>query len=159
MGIEPVPGWHLAQLNVARMLAPMDSPQLADFVANLDRINALADTAPGFVWRLQSEEGDATSIRYFGDDMLVNMSVWESVEALQDFVYRSGHVEIMRRRRDWFAKMDDAYVVLWWVPAGDRPTLEEADGKLRLFRERGASAAAFSFRQQFPAPAGRLAAG
>jgi hypothetical protein len=147
--------FHLAQLNVATLKAPLDSPQLADFVANLDRINALAEAAPGFVWRLQTEEGDATALRPFGDNVLVNMSVWRDAGSLSRYVYRSAHVEVMRRRREWFAQMAEAYVVLWWVPAGHIPTLDEAKQRLDLLRAAGPSPRAFTFRAAFPPPDAR----
>lgn len=149
-----MPPFELAQLNVARLVAPLDSPVLTDFVANLERINALAERSPGFVWRLQTEDGDATGIRHFGDDMLVNLSVWRDVAALHDFVYRTAHVEIMRRRMEWFERMDAAYMVLWWVASGRRPTLEEAEARLDRLREAGPTAEAFSFRRPFAAPGG-----
>jgi hypothetical protein len=144
--------YQLAQLNVALMKEPLESPSMADFVANLDRVNALADHAPGFVWRLQTDEGDATSLRPMGDDMLVNMSVWENSESLRDFVYRSGHVEVMRRRKEWFERMDEAYVVLWWVPRGHLPSPEEAQERLMHLRRHGPGPYAFNFRVSFPAP-------
>ncbi|MFT3734758.1 MAG: DUF3291 domain-containing protein [Rhodocyclaceae bacterium] len=144
--------YHLAQLNIATMKAPLDSPVMADFVANIDRINALAEQSPGFVWRLKDEHGDATAIRPFGDDVIVNLSVWKDVAALSDFAFKSGHVDILRRRREWFEKMAEAYAVLWWVPAGHRPDVVEAADRLALLRERGASAAAFTFREAFAAP-------
>ncbi|MFC6670797.1 DUF3291 domain-containing protein [Marinobacterium aestuariivivens] len=144
--------YQLAQLNIARMKYPLESPEMADFVANLERINALADTSPGFVWRLQGKEGDATSLRFFGDDVLVNMSVWEDVEALHAYAYRSAHAGIMRRRREWFERMESVYTVLWWIPAGHRPTPEEASAKLALLHEEGPTAAAFTFKQAFAAP-------
>ena len=147
-----MPHHELAQLNIAAMAAPMDSPALSEFVANLDRINTLAERSEGFVWRLQTEEGDATALRPFGDDYLVNLSVWLSVEALQAFVFRSAHADIMRRRKEWFHRMEQPYTVLWWVPEGQRPTLEEAGAKLALLREQGPTAAAFSFRQPFTSP-------
>lgn len=143
---------ELAQLNVARLVAPIDSPQLADFVANLDRINALADNAPGFVWRLQTEDGDATAIRHFGDEFIVNMSVWRDTESLRDYVYRSAHLDVMRRKKEWFEKMREAHMVLWWVPAGHRPSLDEADARLQQLRENGPSEHAFLFNKPFPAP-------
>jgi hypothetical protein len=150
-----VAGYHLSQLNIARLLAPLDSSQLAPFVAALEPINALADGAPGFVWRLQTEDGDATAIRAFDDDMLiVNISVWQSVEALADFVYRSDHLAVMRRRREFFERMAEAFMVLWWVPAGHRPSVEEAKGRLALLRRGGPSSEAFTFRSPFPAPDG-----
>ena len=147
--------YHLAQLNIARLQAPLESPQLAGFVAALEPVNALADGAPGFVWRLQTDEGDATSIRPFDDDMLlVNMSVWESLESLAAFVYRSDHKDVMRRRRQWFDRADEVYLVLWWVPAGTAPTVEDAKARLETLRRVGPSAEAFTFRVPFPAPDG-----
>ena len=144
--------YELAQLNIARLLAPIDSEQLADFVANLDRINALTDQSPGFVWRLQSEEGDARAFRPFGNDMLVNMSVWEDMESLHQYVYRSSHIEIMRRRQQWFDKLDAAYTVLWWIPAGTIPDMEQAGQKLKQLQQIGSTRDAFSFKKSYPAP-------
>ena len=141
---------HLAQLNIARFKMPLDEPAMAGFVAELDPINALADGAPGFVWRLQTEEGNATSIRAFDDDLLlVNMSLWESVEALADFVYRSDHIRVMRRRREWATHMREAYMVLWWVEAGDIPTVDEAKERLEHLREHGPTPAAFTFKKRY----------
>ena len=144
--------YELAQLNVAIMREPLESPGMADFVANLDRINALAESSPGFVWRLQSEEGDATAMRPMGDDTLVNMSVWQDVDSLNKYVYRSAHVEIMRRRKEWFERMREAYVVLWWVRKGHRPDVHEAIAKLELLRAKGPTEDAFTFRQAFLPP-------
>ena len=142
---------HLAQLNVGRLLAPLDAPQSAGFVAGLEPVNALADGSPGFVWRLQDDGGDATSIRAFDDDlMIVNMSVWESAETLADFTYRSGHRDVMRKRREWFAPMNEAHLVLWWVAAGHRPDIDEAKDRLDLLRRVGPSPAAFTFRAFYP---------
>jgi hypothetical protein len=144
--------YHLAQVNVAQLAAPLDSPRLADFVAALDPINALADDAPGFVWRLQTEDGDATAIRAFPDDrIIVNLSVWESVEALADFVYRSDHAGVMRRRREWFEPMT-VYVTLWWVEPGHVPTVAEAKERLELLEEKGPTPFAFTFRTPFASP-------
>ena len=148
-----MPGYHVAQLNIGRLLAPLDTLQLAPFVEALEPINALADGTEGFVWRLQTEDGNATAIRAFDDDMLiVNMSVWESVEALGDFVYRSDHVAVMRRRREFFERMAEAFMVLWWVPAGHRPTVAEAKDRLARLRRDGPTPEAFTFRERFPAP-------
>ncbi len=144
--------YELAQLNIATMNEPLESPGMADFVANLDRVNALAENSPGFVWRLQTEEGDATAMRPIGDDVLVNMSVWRDVESLNKYVYGSAHVDIMRRRREWFQRMKDAYVVLWRVRKGHRPTVEEAIAKLQLLRQAGPTEVAFTFRRAFAAP-------
>jgi hypothetical protein len=125
---------------------------MADFVALLDPVNALADRSPGFVWRLQTEDGDATAVRGFGDDrLIVNMSVWESVDALAAFVYRGGHVEVMRRRREWFERMR-MFMCLWWIPAGHRPTVAEAEERLADLEARGPTPRAFTFRDRFPAP-------
>ena len=144
--------YELAQLNIAVMKEPLDSPHMADFVANLDRINALAESSPGFVWRLQTEEGDATALRPLGDSTLVNMSVWEDVAALNQYVYKTAHVEIMRRRKEWFERMSEAHMVLWWVPQGHRPSVVQAVERLQLLRKHGPSADAFTFRHAVPPP-------
>jgi len=144
--------YELAQLNIAIMKEPLESPGMADFVANLDRINALAEASPGFVWRLQTEEGDATAMRPLGEQTLVNMSVWRDVESLDKYVYGSAHVEIMRRRKEWFERMQEAYVVLWWVREGHRPTIPEAVARLELLRKKGPTEEAFTFRQAFLPP-------
>lgn len=140
---------HLAQLNIARALAPMDSPVMAEFAANLDRVNALADEAPGFVWRLQTDDGNATAIRPYADErIMVNMSVWASLDALAQFVYRSRHVEVMRRRREWFERMD-LYLALWWIPVGHLPTIEEGKERLAHLELHGPTPYAFTFKRRF----------
>lgn len=145
--------FQLAQLNIGRLLAPLEAPEIADFVAALDAINALADAAPGFVWRFQTESGDATAVRPYDDDrIIVNFSVWDSMDALHQYVYRSGHAEVLARRREWFTRMTDAFLVLWWVPAGHRPSPEEAVARLEHLRQHGPSAHAFTFKQPFPSP-------
>ena len=143
---------ELAQLNIAAMKEPLDSPGMAEFVAYLDQINALADVAPGFVWRLESDDGDATEFRPLGDMTLVNLSVWKDLAALKDFVYQSGHVEIMRRRAQWFDRMREAYVVLWWIPQGHRPTTDEAIARLEYLRTNGPTEAAFNVGKVYAAP-------
>jgi hypothetical protein len=145
--------FELAQLNIAIMKDSLESPALADFVANLEGINALAEAAPGFLWRLQTEKGDATALRPLGDETLVNMSVWQDAETLKEYAYNSAHTEIMRRRKEWFNRTREAYQVLWWVPQGHRPTVEEGIARLDLLRDRGPGPRAFSFRQIFPPPA------
>ena len=145
--------YHLAQLNIAWMKTPLESPEMADFVANLERINALAEGSPGYVWRLQDEAGDATAIRPFGDEVLVNMSLWQDVQSLGDYVYKSAHTEMLKRRREWFERVEQAHQVLWWVPAGHRPSVVEASERLAHLREYGATAQAFTFRHAFAAPA------
>jgi hypothetical protein len=146
--------WYLAQLNVGRVLAPTDSPVLADFMGALDRINALAEQSPGFVWRLQGDNGNATEIIATPDpSFLVNMSVWQSIETLFEFVYRSAHTGFMARRREWFERPVEAYQVLWWIPAGHRPTTAEALMRLKHLQEHGATAHAFTFKEHYPPPA------
>jgi hypothetical protein len=143
----------LAQANIARMRGPLPDPVMEGFRSQLERINALADRSPGFVWRMQSEEGDATAIRAFDDPLILfNMSVWESLETLHAYVYRSDHVGPLRGRRAWFEPMSGPSLVLWWIPAGRTPTVEEAREKLELLRALGPNPAAFTFRQPFPAP-------
>jgi len=144
--------YQLAQLNIARLKAPLDSPELKDFVDNLDRINELADNSPGFVWRLTGDGNDATALRPMGEDVIVNMSVWRDVESLKNYVYRSPHVEILKRKREWFTRMAESPFVLWWVAAGHQPTLTEAANKLILLREKGPSPEAFTFVSAFAAP-------
>lgn len=142
--------YHLAQINIARMLAPEDDPIMADFFANIDRINALAESAPGFVWRLQTDDGDATALRIFDDNMLiVNMSVWESIDALWEYTYKSDHVGIMRRRTEWFSRMDNHHLAMWWIPAGMLPTTEDARDKLAHFDAHGPTPLAFDFKTRF----------
>jgi hypothetical protein len=147
-----MPTYELAQLNIAQMKLPLEAPEMADFVANLDRINALAERAPGFVWRLKDDDGNATALRPFGANTLVNMSVWASLEQLSDYVYKSAHVDIMKRRKEWFERMQDAYTVLWWVPEGHRPDEQEAMHRLLTLRSLGPTAQAFGFKQAFEAP-------
>ncbi|MDC0947880.1 DUF3291 domain-containing protein [Gammaproteobacteria bacterium] len=144
--------WHIAQLNIAQMSAPLDSPQLAGFVGNLDRINALADASPGFVWRLVDESGGSTDAHVFADDLVVNLSVWSDVDSLNDFVYKTAHAEIMARRREWFERMTQPWHVLWWVPSEHRPDALEARERLDQLRQYGPSPAAFTFKQRFDAP-------
>jgi Domain of unknown function (DUF3291) len=145
---------HLAQVNIATLRYPLDTPELAGFVAQLEPINALADAHPGFVWRLQTEDGDATAIRPFGDErIMVNLSVWSSLEALRGFVYATRHLDVMRHRRRWFQRMADPYLALWWVPAGTIPTVAQAGDRLDLLARRGPTADAFTFRAPFPEPA------
>jgi hypothetical protein len=148
-----MPIYHLAQINIARMLAAIDDPIMAEFVAQLPPINALADASPSFVWRLQSESGDATSIKVYDDDfIIVNLTVWESVDALREYVYKSAHHGVLRDRKRWFEKFDGPYYALWWAPAGQLPSTEEGKERLEHLREHGDSAFAFSFKKVFPKP-------
>ena len=145
--------FQLAQINVAQAKAEMDADAMSGFVSRLDEINQIADKSPGFIWRLQSDDGDATSIRVFDDPLLlVNMSVWDSVEALKTFVYKSLHVELIRDREAWFNKLGTAHQALWWIPHGHIPTTREAEEKLEHIRQHGASQEAFTFSKLFMQP-------
>jgi hypothetical protein len=145
--------FHLAQINVARLRAPLDSPQTGEFVANLEPINALADASPGFMWRLQAEGGDATSIRVFDDDMIiVNLSVWESLETLRTFVYASAHKGVLGRRTEWFEPASEAHLAAWWIPSRTTPTVQEAIDRLLTLRADGPSVRAFTLKAPFPEP-------
>lgn len=152
----PGRGTHeLAQVNISRLRFPLDSPQLKDFVEGLDPVNAVADGADGFVWRLRSASGNATDVPVFGDDwIIVNMSVWRDVEALTGFMFAGRHRELMSRRREWFERIREAMTALWWVPAGERPTVADAEERLLHLREHGPTERAFTLRTRFPAPAG-----
>lgn len=146
-----MPDYHIAELNIGRLVAPVDDPRVADFVDNLTRINQLGHQTPGFVWQLLTEDGDSTAFRIFeGDDMLINLTVWEDIESLYKFAYSSEHVEFFRRRREWFHKLVDyPALVLWWVPAGHQPTLAEARDKVLYLKEHGPTPLAFTFKQRF----------
>ena len=154
MGEQQSQPYQLAQLNVGRLRAPADAPEIAEFMAALPAVNALADAAPGFVWRLVADYAEnATAIQAFDDKLIIiNMSVWESLESLRDYVFATDHVSYLRRRREWFERMDEAYAVLWWVPAGYRPGIDDAVAKLRLLRAQGPGAEAFTFREPLPPP-------
>src|SRR6266508_360181 len=141
---------HIAQVNIGRMKAALEDPVMAGFVARLEEINALADNSPGFVWRLQTSEGNATYLRPYDDErILVNMSVWATIEALRDYVYRTAHAELLQQRQKWFDKFTGIYVALWWVPAGHIPSVEEAKKRLAYLDEHGPTQFAFTFKTVF----------
>jgi hypothetical protein len=144
--------YQIAQVNIGRIKAPLDDPSMAGFVNRLDEVNALADRSPGFVWRLQTGEGNATYLRpYEHDDrILLNMSVWENVETLKDYVYRTMHAELLRQRHDWFEKFLGTYTALWWVPQGHRPSIDEAKQRIAHLEEHGPTEFAFTFKTTFP---------
>lgn len=147
---EKYPVRHLAQINVARAIYALDDPGMDDFMAALDTFNALAEAQPGFVWRLQSDSGNATDIRSDGDErLIINMSVWRDIDALFDYAYNSDHITIMRRRREWFEKHDAPALALWWVEVGHTPALEEGLERLEHLRANGPSQQAFTFRDRF----------
>ncbi|KOG38195.1 DUF3291 domain-containing protein [Streptomyces resistomycificus] len=153
--------YELAQVNLARLQAPLDSPQLKDFVDALDPVNADAEAADGFVWRLQSEEGDdATDISVFDDQwLIINMTVWRDPNALTAYMYQGRHREMLSRRREWFERVQEAMTALWWVPAGHRPTVAEAEARLLHLRANGPTPYAFTLRTSFPAGAAEPATG
>ncbi|RZI43385.1 DUF3291 domain-containing protein [Herbaspirillum sp. HC18] len=144
---------HIAQVNIARSHAPIDDPLMAGFVERLDEINALAEASPGFVWRLKTDAGNATSLHAYGDPLiLINMSVWESPEHLKQYVYRSAHAQVMRHRKEWFERFKEAYLALWWIAPNHTPTIQEAKERLTYLQLNGESEFAFSFSHLFPAP-------
>ena len=147
--------YELAQVNIARFRLPQDHPANADFVNSLDRVNAIAESQPGFIWRLQGEGNDALDVQAFDDpNMAINMSVWSDIQSLVNFTYRNDeHKNIMRRRKEWFEKID-FYMALWWVEQGHRPTIEEAKVRLELLRQQGSTYSSFTFKKPFPAPTG-----
>ncbi|GAA3396791.1 DUF3291 domain-containing protein [Cryptosporangium minutisporangium] len=150
--------WELAQVNIGRLRAPLDDPALADFVAALEPVNAAADAAPGFRWRLATEDGDATAIRAFEWDaadsagVIVNMSTWDSLDSLAAFTFGELHRAVLRRRREWFERISEAYTALWWVPVGERPTTANAEARIRHLRLHGPTPTAFTLRASFPPP-------
>ncbi len=150
--------FELAQVNVSRLLAPLQSPQLAPFMAALNEVNAEGDAASGFLWRLQTEDGNATAVKAFGWDVagshgvIVNLTTWQSVEALAGFVFYGRHLEIMRQRRQWFHQAAEATTALWWVPSGHRPSTDEAEDRVRQLRGHGPSAGSFHVAQALPGP-------
>lgn len=148
--------YYLAQANFGRLRAPLESPIMEGFRTQLDPINTLADQSPGFVWRLKTEDGNSMAIRpYPGDDLMaMTMSVWESFELLQRFVYQGQHVATLRDRKQWFQHMEGPILVLWWIPAGQIPAVPDAVERLQYLKEHGPTARAFTFRSPFPAPGG-----
>ena len=148
--------WQLAQVNIGRARGAVTEPIMQEFMARLEEINALAERSPGFVWRLQTEDGDATAIRPYNDDrVMINMSVWADFDSLRSYVFRSAHAAVMRRRREWFERFQGVYLALWWVPAGHHPTVAEAVSRLAHLEAHGPTAHAFSFQQPFD-PEGSL---
>ncbi|MBT2677077.1 DUF3291 domain-containing protein [Streptomyces sp. ISL-14] len=148
----PEAAYELAQVNITRLKAPLDSPQLKDFVDNLEPVNADADAADGFVWRLKGDSGDATDVSVFGDEwLIINLTMWRDTNALTAYMYQGRHREMLARRREWFEKVQEAMTALWWVPAGHRPTVAEAESRLLHLRTHGPTPYAFNLRTSFPA--------
>lgn len=150
--------YHLAQVNIGRLLGPLDDPRIAGFLTELEPINALADGSPGFVWRLQTPEGDATALRPYDELTIFNMSVWASLADLAAFAYDSRHLQVMQQRRRWFARPDGAFTALWWIPAGHIPSLAEGRERLERLRAHGETPEAFSFKRPFASPDAAAAA-
>lgn len=145
--------YQLAQVNIAKAKAPLDQPLMRGFVEQLEHINALAERSPGFVWRLQDDSGDATAIQLFDDPLIiVNLSVWQSLAALKDYVYSGEHLTVLRSKQHWFDKLAFANLALWWIPAGQLPTLAAAKAALQSLEEQGPTERAFSFARPFAAP-------
>jgi hypothetical protein len=144
--------YHLAQVNMGRIRARLDDPIMQGFMSRLDDLNALADASPGFVWRLKSDANNATYFRpYEHDDMiLLNMSVWETIEDLKNYVYKTVHAEVMRHRQEWFEKFRGEFIALWWVPVGHRPSIDEAKKRMAHLNQYGPTEFAFNFKQTFP---------
>ncbi len=142
---------HLAQINIGRMKAPLDHPAMAGFMSRLDELNALAESSDGFVWRLQGDAGNNTYLRPYEDErIIVNMSVWETVEHLRAYVYSSTHAEVLKQRREWFEKFDGVMMALWWIPAGHVPSIDDAKLRLASVEAHGPTAFAFTFKKTFP---------
>jgi len=148
-----MPRYHLANYNYARMrVRSPDDPLMYGFTSRLDEINAIADASPGFVWRLQADDGNATSIRVADERDLINLTVWESIEALSDFVYRSRHLELILSGREWFLPPEESSLVLWWIQAGEIPTVDDAVGRLQQLNREGPSPNGFTFQKHWPPP-------
>ena len=149
--------YQLAQVNIAKFILPQDNPVNADFVNNLDRINAMAESQPGFIWRLIGSGNSAMDVRAYEDqNIIVNLSVWKDVQSLVNFVYRNeAHKSIMRRRKEWFEKID-FHMVLWWIESDRKPSVEEAKIRLELLCQSGPSYAAFTFKKPFAPPSGGI---
>ena len=142
---------HLAQANVARMRGPLEDDVMSGFAARLEPLNALADESPGFVWRYQTDAGDATEVRVFNDELILfNMSVWESIEGLENFVYRSNHIEALQKKAEWFERANRASLALWWIEAGHLPSVEEAKERFDILWSDGPNAEVFTFKDRFP---------
>jgi hypothetical protein len=147
------PKFHIAQINIAAMRFALDHAEMTPFVAQLDRVNALADSAPGFVWRLQDDSGHATAIKAYADEnILINMSVWPGIEDLFEYSYQSAHAEVLRGRKQWFTRLETAALALWWVRGGEIPSVPEGVARHDHLRQHGPSAHAFTFKQRFPPP-------
>tara|TARA_R110002051_G_scaffold14460_10_gene46903 strand:- start:3495 stop:4037 length:543 start_codon:yes stop_codon:yes gene_type:complete len=153
---QTVPKYHLAELNIGRLRAPKDDPRVADFINNLDRINGLGKRMPGFIWMMEGEAGQGnTATAINGDPQFIpNLTVWENSDTLETFVFNTLHAKFMNRRAEWFTVLDQMHFAMWWVPAGHKPTLQEALLRLETLRRDGDTAQAFGwdYLRANPAP-------
>ncbi|WP_298553427.1 DUF3291 domain-containing protein [uncultured Algibacter sp.] len=140
---------HLAEVNIAKPLAPMDNPIMQDFVNNVDKMNAIADAADGFIWRLQDEDKDEATAIFQDDSLIINMSVWENLESLFNYTYNSGHIKVFKRKKEWFSKMKMMHMAFWYVPEGYEPTFQDAKNRLDYLNKHGDTPYAFSFKSKF----------
>ncbi|WP_298346049.1 DUF3291 domain-containing protein [uncultured Algibacter sp.] len=143
--------YHLAQVNIAKRLAPMDDPIMQDFINNVEKINAIADEAEGFIWRMQDEDKDLGAEIFQDDTLLINMSVWESLVSLFNYTYKSGHIEVFKRKKEWFSKMKMVHMAFWYIPEGYEPTFQDAKQRLDYLNKYGDTPYAFSFKSKFSA--------
>lgn len=151
------PKYYLAQINIAKMKAPLDDPIMAEFANALDEVNLVAENSPGFIWRLQTSSGNATDVKAYSDPkMLVNISVWRGVEQLKSYVYKSLHGNFFIRRRKWFEKYQGEHFAMWWILAGHLPTVEEGKAKLEYLELHGDTPECFTFAQPYPSPEDKL---
>ena len=141
--------YHLAQLNIAKCLAPLNDPIMQGFVNNVDKMNAIADSSAGFIWRLKDEDKDGASLVFKDDNLIINMSVWESREALFKYTYNSGHIEVFKRKKEWFNKMEMLHMAFWYIPEGYKPTFQEAKDRLDYLNTHGETPYAFAFKSKF----------
>ena len=141
--------FHLAQVNIAKRLAPMDDPIMQDFVNNVDRINALADKAGGFIWRLQDEDKDEALDVFKDETLIINMSIWADIDSLFNYTYKSGHIEVFKRKKEWFSKLKMMHMAFWYVPEGYVPTFQDAKGRLDYLNTHGDTPYAFGFKSKF----------
>ena len=146
--------YQLAQINIGRIKgAGIDDPIMKEFVDNLDAINRLAETSAGFIWRLKSDDNNATSFNPYNDEqVIINISVWENIESLENYVFKTLHADFLRRRKEWFQKFGKVTTAMWWIREGEFPSVEEAVDKLARLQQEGPTSSIFDFKSKFPPP-------
>ncbi len=149
-----MPGYHIAEINIAKMKGVnINDPIMKEFADNLDEVNRIAEKSEGFVWRLKDDNNNATNFNPYNDvQIIINVSVWTSIETLEQFMYRTFHSEFLRRRKEWFITYGTAHTAMWWVPQGHIPSLQEAVEKLDYLQQHGPSPLSFDLKNKFPAP-------